>query len=284
MKICVASGKGGTGKTTVAVNLARVIGRDVALLDCDVEEPNVNLFLKGTLVKKEKATVPVPQVEEDKCDGCRKCSEFCEYKAIAVIEKVPLLFYELCHSCGGCIRVCPQDAIREIPREIGSIEVYQAHNITLIQGKINVGVATSPPLIRKVKNAANSHSLWILDAPPGTSCPAVTTLKDTDFAILVTEPTPFGLNDLVLAVEVTKELGIPAGVVINRSDIGDDRIHKYCREEGLPILMELEHSIEIARLYSEGRLLVEGNISLKERFLSLWDRVMDFIENKKQVR
>ncbi len=284
MKICVASGKGGTGKTTVAVNLACVVENEVALLDCDVEEPNANLFLKGSLLEKDKATVPVPEVDENRCDGCRKCSEFCEYKAIAVIEKVPLLFYELCHSCGGCMRVCPQDAIKEVPREIGTIETYKRENVTLIQGKINVGVATSPPLIRQVKEKAVSYPVWILDAPPGTSCPAVTTLRDSDFAILVTEPTPFGLNDLVLAVEVTKELGISAGVVINRSDIGDNRIHEYCKQEGIPVLMEIEHSIQIARLYSEGRLLVDGEECLKEKFVALWNKVVDLVENNKQVR
>ncbi len=281
MKICVASGKGGTGKTTVAVNLARTVEGEVALLDCDVEEPNTNLFLKGELKEKERATVSVPQVNEELCDGCRKCSEFCEYKAIVVIEKIPMLFYELCHSCGGCSRICPTGAIKEVPREIGVIETYKRDNITLFQGRINVGVATSPPLIKQVKKKAKGHHIAILDAPPGTSCPAVTTLKGCDFALLVTEPTPFGLNDLILAVEVTKELGVPAGVVVNRCDIGDRRVYDYCKTQEIPILMEIKHSIDIAKYYSEGHLLVDKDEELRSQFRELYHKIVPLVNNNK---
>ncbi len=283
MKICVASGKGGTGKTTVAVNLARSLDENIILLDCDVEEPNTNLFLKGEPIDTEICYVKVPKVDESLCDGCRKCTEICEFKAIIVIEKVPMLFYDLCHSCGGCYHVCPQHAISEIDRRIGVVESYKRKNVLLYQGRIDIGVAMAPPLIKQVKKHINDNKVCILDAPPGTSCPAIATMQGSDFIILVTEPTPFGLNDLKLAVEVTRKLNIPFGVVINRSDIGDNRVHEYLKQENIPLLMEIKHDIEIAKLYSEGKIIVEEIRQYKDEFKELKEKVVEIATQKNYV-
>jgi len=206
MIIAVASGKGGTGKTTVAANLVRACGTDVALLDCDVEEPNAHLFIKGeSCGEPEIVSIPVPEVDEALCDGCGECSRFCAYKALAVLNRRVLVFPEMCHGCGGCTRVCPKGAIREVPRRIGVVETIASGKVTLIQGRLDVGVAMAPPLIRAVKAHIPKTGDAVLDAPPGTSCPVIATLRETDRVVLVTEPTPFGLNDLRLAVAAVRE-------------------------------------------------------------------------------
>jgi MinD superfamily P-loop ATPase len=258
MILAVASGKGGTGKTTVSVNLARVFGSDVQLLDCDVEEPNDHLFLEGDLRDEEIVTIPVPQVDESLCDGCSECSRFCQYHAIVSFGTKPLIFPEMCHGCGGCAKVCPKQAIHEIDRRIGVVGTVQAGNITLVQGRLDVGAAMAPPLIRAVKARLRNGMPAILDAPPGTSCPVITTLRGSDCVVLVTEPTPFGLHDLKIAVEVVRELGIPFGVVVNRVGIGDERVHAFCREEDIPILLEIPDDRRIAEAYSKGQLIVEA--------------------------
>jgi len=258
MKIAIASGKGGTGKTTVSVNLARVFGSDVRLLDCDVEEPNDHLFLRGTSCEAETVSIPVPQVDESLCDGCGECGRFCEYHAIVSFGTKPLVFPEMCHGCGGCAKVCPKKAIHEVDKRIGVVETIQAENITLIQGRLDIGVAMAPPLIRAVKVRLQNGAPAILDAPPGTSCPVVTVLRGADFVVLVTEPTPFGLHDLKLAVEMVRQLRIPFGVVVNRMGIGDDRVHVFCREENVPILLEIPDDRRIAEAYSRGELIVEA--------------------------
>jgi MinD superfamily P-loop ATPase len=258
MILAIASGKGGTGKTTVSVNLARVFGPDVRLLDCDVEEPNDHLFLKGTRREEETVTIPVPQVDESLCDGCGECGRFCEYHAIVSFGATALVFPEMCHGCGGCAKVCPRKAIRERGQRIGVVETMESGNVTLIQGRLDVGVAMSPPLIHAVKARLRKGASAILDAPPGTSCPVIATLRGTDFVVLVTEPTPFGLHDLKLAVEMIRELRIPFGVVINRVGIGDDRVHVFCGNEGIPILLEIPDDRRIAEAYSRGELIVEA--------------------------
>jgi len=256
MIIAIASGKGGTGKTTIAVNLARALDTDVQLLDCDVEEPNVQLFLKGTPVGQEVASIPVPQVNEALCDGCGECSRFCEYHAIVSYGSKPLVFPKMCHGCGGCMQVCPRQAIRESDYRIGTVETFQSGKITLIQGKLDVGAAMAPPLIRAVKRKIDRKSPAILDAPPGTSCPVITTLREADFVALVTEPTPFGLNDLKLAVATVRELKIPFGVIINRAGSGDDRVNSYCSAEQIPVLLEIPDDRRIAEAYSRGELII----------------------------
>ncbi len=208
MILAVASGKGGTGKTTVALNLARAWGGPVQLLDCDVEEPNVHLFLELSGTEREIVSIPVPEVDESLCDGCGECGKFCQYHAIVSFGTAPLIFAEMCHGCGGCALVCPRKAIREIKRRIGAVETARAGDIVLIQGRLDVGSAMAPPLIREVKARMRPGLPAILDAPPGTSCPVVATLRGADFAALVTEPTPFGLHDLELAVETVREIGL----------------------------------------------------------------------------
>jgi MinD superfamily P-loop ATPase len=258
MILAIASGKGGTGKTTVAVNLAKVYGSGVQLVDCDVEEPNARLFLGGSAAEEEIVTVPVPEVDASLCDGCGECSRFCEYHAIVSFGTVPLVFPEMCHGCGGCELVCPRKAIREVDRRIGVVETTQAGSITLVQGRLDIGVAMALPLVRAVKTRLQDGLPAILDAAPGTSCPVIATIRGADFVVLVTEPTPFGLHDLKLAVETVRDLRIPFGVVVNRVGIGDDRVHLYCATESIPILLEIPDDRRIAEAYSRGKLVVEA--------------------------
>jgi len=273
--ISIASGKGGTGKTTVAVNLARVLGSPVQLLDCDVEEPNDHLFLNGAAQKEEIVVIPIPQVDESLCDGCAECGRFCQYHAIVSFGTKPLVFPDMCHGCGGCAKVCPKKAIREIDKRIGTVGTIMAENITLIQGRLDVGVAMAPPLIRAVKSRLRDDLPAILDAPPGTSCPVIATLRETDFTILVTEPTPFGLHDLTLAVDMIRELKVPFGVVVNRVGMGDDRVHVFCKEQNIPVLLEIPDDRRIAEAYSRGELIVNALPEYRGLFLSLIAKIMN---------
>jgi len=280
MILAVASGKGGTGKTTVAVNLARVLDSAVQLLDCDVEEPNGHLFLGGAVRDREAVSILVPEVDETLCDGCGQCGRFCEYNAIVSFGTAPLVFPEMCHGCGGCAKVCPRQAIREVPRRIGDVEIREADHVTLIQGRLDVGVAMAPPLIRAVKDRLRDDSPAILDAPPGTSCPVIATLRGADFVLLVTEPTPFGLHDLRLAVDMTRELGIAFAVVVNRVGVGDDRVHAFCREQGIPILLEIPDDRRIAEAYSRGELIVDVLPQYRLHFRQLAAVLMSRTESK----
>ena len=255
MIISIASGKGGTGKTTVATNLARSMGCNVQLLDCDVEEPNAHLFIHPSFEETEPFFMPVPEVNETWCTFCGKCADICQFKAIAVVNEHVLVFEELCHGCGGCWEVCPEGAITQGGRNLGVIQKGHSNGIEFIHGRLRVGEAMSPPLIKKVRSFENPDKLTIIDAPPGTSCPVIASMKDTDFVLLVTEPTPFGLHDLKLAVGATQILDIPLGLVINRSDLGDDRVRKYALQRRLPILMEIPFDRQIAEAYSRGENL-----------------------------
>ncbi len=278
MIISIASGKGGTGKTTVATNLALAIGSDVQLLDCDVEEPNAHLFIYPIFEKTEIVYTPVPEVDFKKCTFCGKCGEICQFKAIAVIGETVMLFHELCHSCGGCMAVCPEGAITEIGRELGIIERGHRNGLDFIHGKLRIGEAMSPPLIRKVRSYTDPDKLTLIDAPPGTSCPVITSMKETDFVLLVTEPTPFGLHDLKLAVGAVRLLNIPTGLVINQSDIGDDQVKVYARKEGLPVLMEIPFDRRIAEAYSRGDAIVAVMPAWKKKFLNLYHKIQEIIE------
>ena len=273
MIISIASGKGGTGKTTVATNLAVSIGSDVQLLDCDVEEPNAHLFIDPVIELNKKVYTPVPQIDEEKCNFCKKCAEICRFKAIAVIKETVLTFPELCHSCGGCVEVCPEKAITETGRELGVIEIGHRNSLAFAHGRLRVGEAMSPPLIREVRSHTRSDQLTIIDAPPGTSCPVIAAMKGADFVLMVTEPTPFGLHDLKLAVEAVKLLEIPRGLVINRSDIGNDGVQTYAKMENLPILMEIPFDRRIAEIYSRGKLIVEEMPEWKEKFIELYRQI-----------
>jgi MinD superfamily P-loop ATPase len=283
MIVAIASGKGGTGKTTLAVNLARTFDGEVRLLDCDVEEPNGHLFLRGNRVAAEEVFIPVPRVDEGLCDGCGECGSFCEYGAIVSFGTAPLVFPEMCHGCGGCMKVCPRGAIGEEGRRVGVVETLRADNVTLIQGRLEIGEAMAPPVIRAVKSHLEEGVTAILDAPPGTSCPVITTLRGADYVLLVTEPTPFGLHDLELAVKMVRELGIPFGVVLNRAGAGDDRVNRFCEKYDVPILLEIPDDRRIAEAYSRGDLLVEVLPHCSELFRDLLARLPGLAAGKERV-
>jgi len=279
MIISVASGKGGTGKTTVATNLALAMGEGVRLLDCDVEEPNAHLFMSPEITETVELTTFVPQIDEDLCTGCKKCSEICRFRALAVVAKKVLVFPELCHSCGGCVEVCPEGAISDNSRVLGVMESGSCGPIGFSQGRLRVGEAMSPPLIKAVRDNRNGAENIIIDAPPGTSCPVIAAMKGCDFVLMVTEPTPFGLHDLKLAVEAVKLLGIPRGLVINRADMGNDAVRKYADEEQLPVLMEIPFDRQIAEAYSKGKTIVEVMPEWSEKFRGLYSRIEQIVHS-----
>ncbi|NLX18571.1 MAG: P-loop NTPase [Desulfobulbus sp.] len=283
MIISIASGKGGTGKTTVATNLAQVLGSRVELLDCDVEEPNAHLFLQPTMTRSELVTTPIPLIDETKCNFCQKCSDFCEFNALAVVGKQVLVFAELCHSCGGCMLVCPEGAISETGRELGMLNVGNAGEIKFINGRLRVGEAMSPPLIKRVRAAADPDRITLIDAPPGTSCPVIAAMHETDFVLLVTEPTPFGLHDLKLAVEAVKLLGIPAGLVVNRADIGDKAVFQYAEDEDLPLLLTIPFDRRIAEAYSRGKMMVDELPEWRQQFIELFEKIEQIVKENKEA-
>jgi MinD superfamily P-loop ATPase len=288
MRIAVASGKGGTGKTTIAVSLALASSGRVQLLDCDVEEPNAGLFLSQRDVRESAITVPVPVIDAEKCTACGACASFCEFNAIVHIGTTVMVFPELCHSCGGCALTCSVEAIREEPSAIGTLTESNVPRdglpaIAFYQGLLTIGKAMSPPVIRAVKDCSvkdragkssatgkgDADTMTIIDAPPGTSCPMGTAVTGADYVILVTEPTPFGLHDLDLAVETVRKMGLPFGVIINRSDSGDDRVVSYCAKESIRVLMQIPEDRRIAHGYSEGKPLVESAPEYRRKFETL---------------
>jgi MinD superfamily P-loop ATPase len=272
MIVAVASGKGGTGKTSVAVNMALSIGK-VQFLDCDVEEPNAHVLLKPQITRTEPVYLQVPVVNEELCDHCGKCSDFCQFNAIFVSPEKVLIFPELCHSCGGCAIVCPMKAISEEQHRVGTLKFGSAGDLELVYGELEVGEPMAVPIIREVKRQIKSSKTVILDSPPGTSCPVIETVKGSNFCILVTEPTPFGLHDLKITVEVLENMGIPFGVVVNRAGIGDKKVYEYCREKGIPILLDIPYQGKIAELYSRGIPFSLEMPEWKEKFQNLFDKV-----------
>ncbi len=277
MKIAVASGKGGTGKTTVAVSLA-LSAKNAQYIDCDVEEPNAAIFLKPVIEETVPVEVTLPEIDKDKCTYCRKCAKLCVFNALVVLGEKILLFPELCHGCGGCMYICPEKAITETTRKIGVVEKGRSGNIDFIQGILNVGEAMAPPVIKKARSLVDDSKIVIFDAPPGTSCPVIETVRGTDFCLLVTEPTPFGLNDLKLAVEMTKEIGVPRAVIINCWGVGDDEVEKYCEEESIPVLLKIPWDRRIAEGYSRGIPAVTVLPEMKDEFLNVLSRVSENIK------
>jgi MinD superfamily P-loop ATPase len=276
MILSIASGKGGTGKTTVALNLALSI-HHVQLLDCDVEEPNLNLFLPYQEERKFSVCIPVPEVDESRCTFCEKCSKVCRFNALAVLKSSVLVFPELCHGCGGCSLLCPASAITERPREIGWIQAGTSGDLLFAQGVLNVGEPMATPVIRKEKELVAPDRNVILDCPPGTSCPVIEGVRGSDFCLLVTENSPFGLNDLVLAVEMIRVLGIPMGVFINRADLGDSRVRDFCQRENIPVLGEWPHDRRIAEIYSRGGIVVRELPEYRGFFQTLFLKIEDLL-------
>jgi MinD superfamily P-loop ATPase len=277
MILSVASGKGGTGKTTIAINLALSLKDSIPIqfLDCDVEEPNAQFFLKPRINKTQPVFVKVPELDKDRCTFCRKCSEICAYNALAVLKDDVLIFPELCHGCGGCTLLCPESALREQDWKIGVLEFGTCDTIDFIQGKLDIGQAMSPPIIRALKSYRNPSRTVIIDAPPGTSCPVVESVKGSHFSILVTEPTPFGFNDLQLATETLRLLKIPFGVIINRADIGNSDVADYCEKQNIPLLMTIPMDRAIASAYSEGTPIIEILPSYKTKFLDVYTKIQE---------
>jgi len=276
MQIAVASGKGGTGKTTIATNLACSIARmdkPVQFLDCDVEEPNGHIFLKPDIEKTEDVSIGVPEVDNELCNGCGKCGQLCQYSAIICLKDKALVFEQLCHSCGGCMAICPQAAIKEKQRRIGIAEFGRADGVRYAAGKLDIGAIQSPALIKHIRQKAIDNGTIIIDVPPGTSCPVIEAVKGTDFVLLVTEPTPFGLNDLQLAVEMVRELEISFAVAINRCDIGDDRVVRYCQQQDIEILLEIPNDRLVAETYSQGIKIIDALPDYEEKFLQLYQKI-----------
>ena len=278
MILSIASGKGGTGKTTVAVNLARSLGK-VQLLDCDVEAPNDHLLIHPEEVKYKPVYIKVPRVLEERCDYCGKCSEFCNFNAIFVAQGKILIFNELCRSCGGCSKVCPRGAVVEEDKELGMVKWGRSGEIELVWGELKVSEPIPGPIIEEVKDHMRSEETVIIDAAPGASCPVVGAVHGSDFCLLVTEPTPFGLHDLSIMVEVLKILGIPMGVVVNKAGIGDRGIYEYCEKESIPIFLEIPFEKRIAELYSRGIPFVKKMPEWQERFLSLFEKIVERVES-----
>lgn len=280
MIISIASGKGGTGKTTIAVNLALSLPKgDAQLIDCDVEEPNAHIFLSPSIHRVTSVGILVPRIDESRCTYCGKCAQVCEYHAIAVILKNVLIFDELCHGCGACSYLCPEKAVFEVEREIGVVQEGNSNGILFTNGVLNVGEPMASPLIRKVKERIQRDKIVILDAPPGTACPVIETVKGSDFCLLVTEPTPFGLNDLELALGMLEKLNIPKGVNINKSDVGNREVWDYCQSRNIPILMEIPMDRKIAESYSKGIPIVTENFSYILKFKDLFEKIKNYIGN-----
>ncbi|VGO16812.1 hypothetical protein PDESU_05404 [Pontiella desulfatans] len=273
MKIAIASGKGGTGKTTLSCAMALSVSEEVFLLDCDVEEPNSHFFIRPTIGRTEKTYSLVPEVDAETCTGCGECGRVCQFSAIVSLGKKTMVFNELCHSCGACSRICPSGAIRETPKKTGLLTIGRRDHITFVSGRLDVGQAMSPPVIRETLKHASKDGLTIVDCPPGTSCPFVTAVKGCDAVLLVTEPTPFGLHDLKLAVETIRELGIPFAVVVNRSNGERNRISEYCEMEGIELLLQIPEDRRVAEAYSRGAALTTALPELKETIASLPEKM-----------
>lgn len=276
MKLAIASGKGGTGKTTVATNLGVTLarhGQTVAYVDCDVEAPNGHLFLKPDVARENPVARLVPRVNDERCLHCGECARICRFNAIVCLPERTLVYDELCHSCGGCALVCPVGAITEKSHPMGVVKTGTAGQVQFVSGTLNVGEAASPPVIRAAKQAAPLADWTILDAPPGTACPMIETVGDCDYVVLVTEPTPFGLHDLRLALDVAKTLKLPCGVVVNRAQPGMHETGELCDSARVPILSEISDALDIAKAYSRGQLAVEAVPGLQQTFDQLVERL-----------
>ena len=284
MKIAFASGKGGTGKTTVSLNLALALS-DVQLFDCDVEEPNCNLFLGFELEKVEDVICSVPVIDPEKCSLCRQCSDFCRYNALAALPTKVLVFPSLCHGCGGCTLLCPEEAIRESHRSLGLIEkAKEGSSPEFYRGLLNIGETMVSAVIKKLQKHIDDRKTAIIDAPPGTACPVIASIEDMDYCVLVTESTPFGFHDLKLAIDVVRALKIPFGVVINRYGLGDSKVEEYCKTEGIPVLLKIPNDRKIAELYSRGIPFIREMPEWNEKFLCMFEAIKSQLAGGKEAR
>ncbi len=271
IKIAVASGKGGTGKTTVSTALAEALGSEcsVSFFDTDVEEPNGSIFLKTEFDKISPVFVKIPVLDDKKCLKCGGCASFCKFKAIIFFGDLPMIFPELCHSCGGCVIQCKGRALTEINKEIGVISSGKSGKINFFEGKINIGYPMATPLIKNLRNIHTEADIEIIDAPPGTSCSMINAVKDVDFVILVTEPTPFGVHDLGIALETVRGMYLKCGVIINRSESEKNMALQFCEKNNVPILLQIPFSEEVAKNYSVGKNILETMPQLKKEFLEI---------------
>ncbi|HIE24581.1 MAG TPA: (4Fe-4S)-binding protein [Anaerolineales bacterium] len=279
MIIAIASGKGGTGKTTIATALAQTLSeteKNISFLDCDVEAPNAHIFLKPDFTEKKDVEMLIPEVNDDLCTGCGRCAGVCQFHAIVVLGGQTLVFPEMCHGCGSCTLVCPENAITEVPRSLGLLEGgFTSEGINFARGLLNIGEPMAVPVITKLKNwdERMSTDVVILDSPPGASCPVVESLRGADFVLLVTEPTPFGLHDLGQAYQLTRKINIPAGVIINRDGVGDTKIEAYCKEKNIPVLMRIPLEREVGQGIAQGKSLIEIRPQYKKEFLNLYTKI-----------
>ncbi len=279
--VVFASGKGGTGKTFVALNTAKVLSQKITVLDCDVEEPNCHIFIKGDLIEKTETTLFIPFVNKEQCNGCGECARFCEKKALICWGVPPILFPEMCSGCEGCKMVCPLNAIVDSERVVGRIEIRQNGNIHLISGIMNIGQESPVPIIRTLKRMISRDNISFIDAPPGSSCSVVASILKADYVVLVAEETPFGLSDLNLMIALSKKMGIPAGVVNNRKGIGRENLSEFLKEFGIPLLCEIPYDKNIFNAYSKGELIVDISLKYNSLFRDFALRLFNEVEKRK---
>ncbi len=288
LKIAVASGKGGTGKTTVSTNLFFAlkgkVEERVDFFDCDVEEPNSGIFLKGNLESEKDVLTNIPVIDPQKCTFCGRCVHYCEAHAILMVKEIGhiAVMEDLCTSCGACIYACNDGAITEKPKSLGKVRHYDIDGSRFIEGEINIGTAFATPVIKAVKKEIDDKAVSIIDSPPGTSCPVIETVHNTDFVIVVTEPTPFGLHDLKLMVETIRQTGNMFGVVINKAGFAYDELYNFLKKENIPLLLEIPFERESAKNYSHGELLIKHDNKLSDGLLEMYKKIQGHVTMAKK--
>lgn len=274
MKIGILSGKGGTGKTLLAVNLAALAEKST-YIDCDVEEPNGLIYFKPEIISTETVTVPIPKVDPELCDGAGKCVDFCRYNALAYSGTKLLIFPEICHSCGGCMLVCPNRALSEIPKSIGKITLGKRAEVTVLAGELNIGVASGVPIIAKLLEKGQAYQKdTFIDSPPGTGCSVMESIKDADYCLVVTEPSIFGAHNLAMVVKLLKLFAIPFSVILNKDLNGENPSLEYCQAEGIPVIGRIPYDNDLGKINSEGKILVEENPKWRKVFEDILEKIM----------